>query len=259
MEAIEVDPAFAVSDERALRAMYQEKTSLAALKVQRSLDVHARAFIARSPFLCIGTQDLAGFADVSPRGDPVGFVKVLDAHTLAIPDRIGNNQLDSLGNILVNPSVGLLFVIPGFDDTLRVSNVPSAPYAGGGVDAAGGCTPSGDQAVECRAVHVRRIRVTAGDKPDRVKNLTGLRSTIYGEGGKDLLIGGRNDDNLFGGPGADVLRGMDGNDFLHTRDSASEDGVNCDGGSSPGDADQADLDSWPQDPNPRGCELRTRR
>jgi PPOX class probable FMN-dependent enzyme len=125
MEAIEVDPAFAVSDELALRAMYQEKTSLAALKVQRSLDVHARAFIGRSPFLCIGTQDLAGFADVSPRGDPVGFVKVLDAHTLAIPDRIGNNRLDSLGNILVNPSVGLLFVIPGFDDTLRVSGEAS--------------------------------------------------------------------------------------------------------------------------------------
>ena len=125
MEAIEVDPAFAVSDERALRAMYQEKTSLAALKVQRSLDVHARAFIGRSPFLCIGTQDLAGFADVSPRGDPVGFVKVLDAHTLAIPDRIGNNRLDSLSNILVNPSVGLLFVIPGFDDTLRVSGEAS--------------------------------------------------------------------------------------------------------------------------------------
>jgi Ca2+-binding RTX toxin-like protein len=145
------------------------------------------------------------------------------------------------------------------DDTLRVSNDPSAPYAGGSIDAAGGCTPSGDQAVECRAVHVRRIRVTAGDKPDRVKNLTGLRSTVYGEGGKDLLIGGRNDDNLFGGPAADVLRGMDGNDFLHARDLGSEEGINCDGGSSPGDQDQADLDSWPQDPNPRGCELRTRR
>jgi PPOX class probable FMN-dependent enzyme len=121
----EVDPAFVIAGEETLRRMFSEKTSLAALKVQRSLDVHARAFIARSPFLCIGTQDLAGFADVSPRGDPVGFVKVLDAHTLAIPDRIGNNRLDSLGNILVNPSVGLLFVIPGFDDTLRVSGEAS--------------------------------------------------------------------------------------------------------------------------------------
>jgi len=62
-----------------------------------------------------------GRADVSPRGDPVGFVRILDERTLAIPDRPGNNRLDSLVNILANPSVGLLFVIPGFDDTLRVN------------------------------------------------------------------------------------------------------------------------------------------
>ena len=64
------------------------------------LDRHAQAFIARSPFICLGTQDLQGRADVSPRGDPAGFVKVLDPHTLAIPDRPGNNRLDSLVNIL---------------------------------------------------------------------------------------------------------------------------------------------------------------
>ncbi len=144
------------------------------------------------------------------------------------------------------------------DSTLRVSNAPSAPYTGSGVDAAAGCTPSGDQAVDCIATHVTRIRVTAGDKPDRVRNLTGLRSTVYGEGGKDILIGGRNDDTLVGGAGADVIRGMDGNDLLRARDLASEAGINCDGGSSPGDQDQADLDRWPEDPNPRGCELRTR-
>ena len=66
-----------------------------------------------------------GKADVSPRGDPAGFVKILDRQTLAIPDRTGNNRLDSLVNILANPSVGLLFVIPGFDDTLRVSGQAS--------------------------------------------------------------------------------------------------------------------------------------
>ena len=64
---------------------------------------------------------MQGRADVSPRGDPVGFVKILDERTLAIPDRPGNNRLDSLANILANPSVGLLFIIPGFDDTLRVN------------------------------------------------------------------------------------------------------------------------------------------
>ena len=101
--------------------MFSPQTLLAIHKVQSSLDEHAQSFIRRSPFLCIGTQDLNGRADVSPRGDPVGFVRILDAHTLAIPDRTGNNRLDSLVNILANPSVGLLFIIPGFDDTLRVS------------------------------------------------------------------------------------------------------------------------------------------
>jgi PPOX class probable FMN-dependent enzyme len=94
---------------------------LAVHKVQPALDRHAAAFIRRSPFLCLGTQDGQGRADVSPRGDPPGFVTILDERTLAIPDRPGNNRLDSLTNILSNPSVGLLFVIPGFDDTLRVS------------------------------------------------------------------------------------------------------------------------------------------
>ena len=114
------DPAFAVTDEEALRRLFPAQTDLAVHKVQTSLDSYAQAFIRRSPFLCIGTQDGAGRADVSPRGDPVGFVKILDAHTLAIPDRPGNNRLDSLTNILANPSVGLLFIVPGFDDTLRV-------------------------------------------------------------------------------------------------------------------------------------------
>src|SRR5690606_5417582 len=76
-----------------------------------------------SPFLVIGTQSREGRADVSPRGDPAGFVKVLDDKTLAIPDRPGNNRLDSLVNILANPNVGLLFLIPGFDETLRVNGV----------------------------------------------------------------------------------------------------------------------------------------
>jgi PPOX class probable FMN-dependent enzyme len=121
LNEFEVNPEFAIRDERALREMFAAQTSLAALKSQASLDRHAREFIRRSPFLCLGTQDLAGKADVSPRGDPPGFVKVLDPQTLAIPDRPGNNRLDSLANIIANPSVGLLFVIPGFDDTLRVN------------------------------------------------------------------------------------------------------------------------------------------
>ena len=125
MKDFKVNPEFVITDERSLRSLFEATHTLAALKGLDSLDTHAQAFIRRSPFLCIGTQDLDGKADVSPRGDPAGFVKILDQHTLAIPDRPGNNRLDSLANILANPSVGLLFVIPGFDDTLRVNGQAS--------------------------------------------------------------------------------------------------------------------------------------
>lgn len=116
-----VDPAFAIPDETALRQLYPERTPLAVNKCLSYLDRYAAEFIARSPFLVVGTQHPDGRADVSPRGDPAGFVKVLDQETLAIPDRPGNNRLDSLANLIANPNVGLLFIIPGFDDTLRVN------------------------------------------------------------------------------------------------------------------------------------------
>ncbi|HWV22105.1 MAG TPA: pyridoxamine 5'-phosphate oxidase family protein [Devosia sp.] len=112
---------YAVRDEEALRRLYPATHDLAIQKFQGALGRHAQEFIRRSPFLCIGTQDMNGRADVSPRGDPPGFVRILDPKTLAIPDRPGNNRLDSLSNIIANPIVGLLFVIPGFDDTLRVN------------------------------------------------------------------------------------------------------------------------------------------
>ena len=116
-----INPEFTITSEQSLRSLFQPTHTLAALQCQTALDKHAQDFIRRSPFLCIGTQNLDGKADVSPRGDPAGFVRILDPHTLAIPDRPGNNRLDSLANILANPSVGLLFIIPGFDDTLRVN------------------------------------------------------------------------------------------------------------------------------------------
>jgi uncharacterized protein len=121
MQKYEINPNFVINDNQSLRGLFEATHDLAAIKCLSSLDKHARNFITRSPFLCIGTQNLQGRADVSPRGDPVGFVKVLDEQTLAIPDRPGNNRLDTLENILVNPVVGLLFIIPGFDDTLRVN------------------------------------------------------------------------------------------------------------------------------------------
>lgn len=116
-----MNPAFDITNDQSLRSLYPATHDLALQKFQSSLGVHAQEFIRRSPFVCIGTQDLDGRADVSPRGDPPGFVRILDARTIAIPDRPGNNRLDSLSNIVANPNVGLLFIIPGFDDTLRVN------------------------------------------------------------------------------------------------------------------------------------------
>lgn len=117
----EADDICAVPGEGALREIMGTPMELAVRKQLGKLDRYAREFIARSPFLCIGTADASGKADVSPRGDPPGFVQVLDDHTLIIPDRPGNNRLDTMGNIMANPHVGLLFMIPGFEDTLRVN------------------------------------------------------------------------------------------------------------------------------------------
>jgi len=85
------------------------------------LDDHCRAFISKCPFVLIGSCDAEGNIDVSPKGDPEGFVRVLDASTLAIPDRPGNRRADTLMNVLQRPKVGLLFLIPGRADTLRVN------------------------------------------------------------------------------------------------------------------------------------------
>lgn len=121
MSEYTVDPRFEITDEAALRVFYPEVSARAKIKGIDALDVHARDFIERSPFVCLGTQNTDGLADVSPRGDPKGFVQILDDKTVAIPDRPGNNRLDSLSNIVANPNVGLLFLIPGFEETLRVN------------------------------------------------------------------------------------------------------------------------------------------
>lgn len=115
------EPEFVVTSEQALRGLFPPTHELAAQKVLHSLDKHAQDFIRRSPFVCVGTHDANGKADVSPRGDPAGFVQILDEKTLALPDRPGNNRLDTLSNILANANVGLLLIIPGFDDTLRIN------------------------------------------------------------------------------------------------------------------------------------------
>jgi PPOX class probable FMN-dependent enzyme len=110
----------AIAEPSELRERYPAPSERARLKTLRKLDIHCRTFIAHSPFVCLGTSSENG-ADVAPRGDRPGFVYVLDDVTLAIPDWPGNNRLDSLTNVLSNPRVGLLFFVPGVDETLRVN------------------------------------------------------------------------------------------------------------------------------------------
>jgi PPOX class probable FMN-dependent enzyme len=103
-----------------LRDVYPPPLERAVKKQQSALDGHMRAFIAASPFLCLGTSSAAG-ADVTPRGDQPGFVQVFDDRTLLIPDWPGNNRLDTLTNVRENAAVGLLFFVPGMLETLRVN------------------------------------------------------------------------------------------------------------------------------------------
>jgi uncharacterized protein len=110
-----------LSDEGTLRGLYESPMELAILKQLDRLDAHCRNFIAQSPFAVIGSARAGSGTDVSPRGDGPGFVRVLDDHTIAIPDRPGNNRLDTMSNIVANAEVGLLFFIPGIDETLRVN------------------------------------------------------------------------------------------------------------------------------------------
>lgn len=112
---------WAIRDEATLREMIGRAEGLAAKKSLRRLDRYCRRFIELSPFLVIGTQSADGRADVSPRGDPAGFVQVIDDQRIAIPERPGNKRLDTLTNILGNPNLGLLFMIPGFEETLRIN------------------------------------------------------------------------------------------------------------------------------------------
>lgn len=110
-----------ISSEKELRDLVGYPSELVRKKVIHFLDEHCRTFISLAPFLTISTADQSGLCDVSPRGDEAGFVLVLDENHLIIPERPGNRRMDSLTNILENPNVGLLFLIPGLGETLRVN------------------------------------------------------------------------------------------------------------------------------------------
>jgi PPOX class probable FMN-dependent enzyme len=110
-----------ITDADALRAHFGPVNEAARLKQLDRLDKHCAAFIALSPLCILATAGAGGRVDASPRGDAPGFVQVLDAQTLLIPDRPGNRRIDSLSNLLANPQVGLLFLVPGIDETVRVN------------------------------------------------------------------------------------------------------------------------------------------
>jgi uncharacterized protein len=104
-----------------LRPPYRPPSPLMRAKQLDRLDRHCRDFIARAPLVIIGSAHPERGQDVSPRGDAPGFVHIFDCHHLAIPDRPGNNRLDTMENLLTNPAVGLLFIIPGIEELLRVN------------------------------------------------------------------------------------------------------------------------------------------
>lgn len=104
-----------------LREIYAPVNPRSALKELPQLDVHAKRLISLSPFVVMASYGADGRADTSPRGGDAGFVKIVDANTLLIADSPGNNRLDSLENIIATGQVGLLFMVPGMDETLRVN------------------------------------------------------------------------------------------------------------------------------------------
>src|SRR5947208_8917292 len=110
-----------VTDEKDLRRPVGTPGEVARKKQIAALDAHCRALIAHAPFMLLATAGADGRCDVSPKGDPAGFVRVLDDTHLVVPDRPGNKRLDGMRNILANPRVGLLFLVPGRGETLRVN------------------------------------------------------------------------------------------------------------------------------------------
>ena len=121
-----------IADEAELRELYGMPHRRAATKDRKELHPIDREFLAASPFCLIATAGVDGTCDVSPKGDPAGFTHVVDDVTIAIPDRPGNKRVDGFRNVLANPHVGLLYLVPGRGDTLRINGrarlVREAPY-----------------------------------------------------------------------------------------------------------------------------------
>ena len=111
----------AITDEGELRAIIGSPAGIVVSKISDRLNELTRQFVERSPFVCVATKMPDGGIDVSPRGDPAGFVRILDDRTLLVPERPGNRLADTLTNLIADPSIGLLFLIPGVGDSFRVN------------------------------------------------------------------------------------------------------------------------------------------
>ena len=121
MEKISIADAECLRSDGDLRTIYKPPKSNTVAKTFSRIDQHTKRFIELSPFVCLGTTGEDGLGDVTPRGGEPGFIHVLNDTQLAMPDRPGNNRLDSLQNIVRRPGVGMLFFVPGFEDTLRLN------------------------------------------------------------------------------------------------------------------------------------------
>ena len=133
-------PRFAelVTSEVELRALIGHPSDAVVKSRLSALDGHCREYVARSPFVIVASADGAGELDVSPKGDPPGFVRILDDSTLAIPERPGNRRADTFSNVLENPNVALIFLVPGRPETLRVSGTSRLMWSR---EASSGTTP----------------------------------------------------------------------------------------------------------------------
>jgi Galactose oxidase-like, Early set domain/RTX calcium-binding nonapeptide repeat (4 copies) len=144
--------------------------------------------------------------------------------------------------------------------TMRVTDLPGGTYTGSGVHTGAGCARSGDSTAKCSASGITLVQVSTRDQTDKAVNSTTIRSSLNGGAADDRLTGGSANDILAGSTGADVFKGMNGNDQLYARDLSPDSTIDCDGGSTPGGADRADLDLLPKDPSSaiKGCETKTR-
>tara|TARA_B100000768_G_C11268309_1_gene372132 strand:+ start:1329 stop:1973 length:645 start_codon:yes stop_codon:yes gene_type:complete len=120
-DELNIDKKHSITDKKSLESHYDPPLEIAKSIMLKSLDNYHRMYIEKSPFICIATSDVDGQPTISPKGDAPGFVQIHDDNTLIIPDRIGNNKLESFHNLVDNPKIGLIFMIPGAKETLRIS------------------------------------------------------------------------------------------------------------------------------------------